>query len=539
MLDTPVAVTVGLGGVIYVSVAPDLLSVDYQYSRVRALTPPGSSTGSAPSISAGGIVSASAFGGFSAISPGSWIEIYGSNLATDTRSWGGSDFNGNNAPTALDQTSVTIGGDSAFIAYISPTQVNVQVPSNVGTGPQQIIVTTAGVPSAPATTTVNTVEPGLLAPSSFKVNGTQYVAALFSDGSTFVLPPGAISGVTSRRAQPGDTITLYGVGFGSVIPSIPAGQIVQQTNSLAAPFHVFFGQTQAAVTYDGLAPSEVGLYQFNVVVPTIPSSDSVPLTFTLNGASGTQTLYIAVQNGAAAPQVQVQSVTLSQSSVSGGTAVTGTVTLSQSAPTGGAAVALSSSSSSASVPSTLTVPAGATSATFTVSTSSVTSSQTITITATYAGGSTQATLTLKASGGGSSLPPFTAIEAVCTYQPNGYPAEQLILSILPNAGNVTYTASVVSEGPGLTFVNGMASNQTITFASLQQGPDGTSPVFLVGTTSLAVSNASLTFTLIPMPTTPLVGNVSGTLTVTGTPFPSGGATVTIAGNIVGTYSATE
>jgi uncharacterized protein (TIGR03437 family) len=45
-----------------------------------------------------------------------------------------------------------------------------------------------------------------------------------------------------------------------------------------------------------LAPQAVGLYQFNVVVPNVTGSDTVPLTFTLGGVSGAQTLYVAVQN---------------------------------------------------------------------------------------------------------------------------------------------------------------------------------------------------------------------------------------------------
>ena len=57
-----------------------------------------------------------------------------------------------------------------------------------------------------------------------------------------------------------------------------------------------FGQTEAMVGYDGLAPNAVGLYQFNVTVPNVSASDAVPLTFTLGGVAGTQTLYIAVQN---------------------------------------------------------------------------------------------------------------------------------------------------------------------------------------------------------------------------------------------------
>ena len=111
----------------------------------------------------------------------------------------------------------------------------------------------------------------------------------------FVLPPGAIAGVPSRRAKAGDAITLYGVGFGPVAPSIRAGQIVQRSNALALPFNISFGTRQASVTFAGLAPNAVGLYQFNVVVPSVSASDSVPLTFTLGGVAGTQTLYIAVQ----------------------------------------------------------------------------------------------------------------------------------------------------------------------------------------------------------------------------------------------------
>jgi uncharacterized protein (TIGR03437 family) len=190
---------------------------------------------------------------------------------------------------------VTIGGESAYIDYINPTQVNVQVPSNVGTGPQPVVVTTAGGVSSAYTVTVSATQPGLLAPTGFIVGGKQNVAALFSDGATYVLPPGAIAGVPSRRAKAGDSITLYGVGFGPVTPNIPAGQVVQQTNALSLNLSLLFGQTKASVTYAGLAPGTVGLYQVDVVVPSVPSSDAVPLSFTLNGTQSSQSLYIAVQ----------------------------------------------------------------------------------------------------------------------------------------------------------------------------------------------------------------------------------------------------
>jgi uncharacterized protein (TIGR03437 family) len=248
-----------------------------------------------PAVSA--VVSASAFGGFPSVAPGSWVEIYGSNLAPDTRGWTGSDFRGNNAPTSLDGVSVSIGGQAAFVDYISPNQVNAQLPSNIATGDVlQLTLTNGTTTSAPVNLTVNATEPGLLAPASFKVGANQYVVAQLPDG-TYVLPTGAIAGINSRPAQPGETIVIYGVGFGSVTPNIPAGQIVTESNQLSASFEISFGQTPAPLPllYFGLAPNLVGVYQFNVVVPAVANNDLVPLTFSLGGVPGTQTLFTAVQ----------------------------------------------------------------------------------------------------------------------------------------------------------------------------------------------------------------------------------------------------
>jgi uncharacterized protein (TIGR03437 family) len=288
-LAYPEGVAVDKAGNVYVA--------DTQNNVIRMLTPP-ANPGSLPTISSGGVVTAQDFGGFTKVSPGSWIEIYGTNLASTARSWAESDFDPDNdliAPTSLSGTSVTIGGQSAFVDYISTGQVDVQVPSTVNPGVQQITVTTAAGTSAPYPVTVASVEPGLLAPTSFNIGGKQYVAATFPDGS-FALPAGAIPGVASRPARPGDTVTLWGVGFGPVTPNIPAGEIAIGNSTLTLPFQVFFGSTQAALGYWGLAPDAVGLYQFNVVVPSVPANAATPLGFSLNWTSGAQTLYIAVGN---------------------------------------------------------------------------------------------------------------------------------------------------------------------------------------------------------------------------------------------------
>jgi uncharacterized protein (TIGR03437 family) len=220
---------------------------------------------SLPSIAA--VVSASDFGGFSSVAPGSWVEIYGSNLAPETRGWAATDFTGNSAPTSLDGVSVTIGEQAAFVDYISATQVNAQLPSNIPTGVAlPLTVTRANVTSAPIGVTVHTTEPGLLAPASFKIGANQYVWALLPDGN-YVLPAGAIAGLNSRPARPGETIVMYGIGFGSVVPDTPAGQMAAGTSQLSAPLQILFGQTPAQqVPYAGLAPTLVGLYHSSSTV---------------------------------------------------------------------------------------------------------------------------------------------------------------------------------------------------------------------------------------------------------------------------------
>jgi len=244
-------------------------------------------------------ISASQYGAFPTFGPGSWIEIYGSNLANLTQLWASSDFSGANnayAPTTLSHTSVTIGGQSAFTEYVSPSQLDVQVPGGVSSGSQSLVVTTQAGSSAPFSVNVVADQPGLLAPSSFQINGTAYAVALFSDGATYVLPSGAISGITSKPATPGDTITLYGIGFGDVNPSTPPGQVAQGQTSLATNLTISIGGTPATITYQGLAPGYVGLYQFNVVVPSIGATNAAPVTFSLGGVSGTQKLYLAIGN---------------------------------------------------------------------------------------------------------------------------------------------------------------------------------------------------------------------------------------------------
>ena len=65
-----------------------------------------------PTISSAQV--AAAFNAKASAASGTWIEIFGSNLAAATREWGGPDFNGANAPVSLNGVRVTVNGKSAF-----------------------------------------------------------------------------------------------------------------------------------------------------------------------------------------------------------------------------------------------------------------------------------------------------------------------------------------------------------------------------------------------------------------------------------------
>ena len=75
-----------------------------------------------------------------------------------------------------------------LLDFISSGQVNALVPFTVATGTQQLMVASPGSTSAAVNITVNAVEPGLLAPSNFKIGGTQYVLRC-RQGKDLAAPP--------------------------------------------------------------------------------------------------------------------------------------------------------------------------------------------------------------------------------------------------------------------------------------------------------------------------------------------------------------
>jgi uncharacterized protein (TIGR03437 family) len=265
---------------------------DHIYTADYVLTSQASSGGGpAPSIAL--VQCAGGFNANAGLTSGTWLEIFGTGLSTTTRSWGGDDFKGSNAPTTVDGVSVTVNGVPAYVAFVSPGQVNVQAPDDSSIGDGMLIqVTNASGKSNTMSLAKKALAPALLAPGVFIVDGKQYVVAQFLD-QTYVGSTGLVAGLSFRPAKPGDVVIIYAIGCGPVTPATPAGTIAAGLTTLQNTPTFRFGNATATVQYAGLVAGLVGLYQFNVVVPNVLPGD-VALAVDIGGVSANPGLFITV-----------------------------------------------------------------------------------------------------------------------------------------------------------------------------------------------------------------------------------------------------
>jgi uncharacterized protein (TIGR03118 family) len=204
-----------------------------------------------------------------AIAPNTWISIFGESLSGGTRSWNSGDFSNNMLPTSLDRVGVTVNGEPAFVSYICPTQINALVPADLAPGPVQIQVSNHGLASAVISATLANAAPTFFTIGSESGDVREpLIAALHADNS-----PLGFSGF----ANEGETVALFGTGFGATAPATPNGQLITTPLPLRQPARISFNKcgplvsftpqcsTVAQVTFAGLVAP--GLYQINVTVP--------------------------------------------------------------------------------------------------------------------------------------------------------------------------------------------------------------------------------------------------------------------------------
>jgi uncharacterized protein (TIGR03437 family) len=249
-----------------------LLISDLWNYRVRSVT-------ARPSCGGGCAVTSAASYSANAVAPGGIVALWGNNLASGTVTAP----NSFPLPMSLGGTSVTFNGILAPLFFVSPRQVNAQVPFELAPG-----AAVAEVASATGITTIP-VTIQALGPGIFTMNRQGTGDGAILDAQTFrqITP--------ASPALPGEWIQIYGTGLGAVQQTVTTGDVPPspppQTNTKV---DVLIDGVPLAADWAGLAPGWVGLYAVNVQLPANIAAGSHRIQLSMGAAlSNTATIPVA------------------------------------------------------------------------------------------------------------------------------------------------------------------------------------------------------------------------------------------------------
>ena len=242
-----------------------------------------------PAIGRNGVVNGASFSTEAVVSPGSISSLFGTNLATETVTAVELPL-----PRTLAGTQVLVNDLPVPLFFVSPFQINFQMPPDVTGTTAEMVVVSAGVRGLPEPVSVSPERPGIFTAVS---GGTGQGAVLLANSDVIAAPSGSIPGRTSQPVARGEIVSIFATGLGATDPQSEPGEPAGASplsNTITTP-EVFIGDIPANVFFSGLAPDFVGLYQVNVEVPagTAPGAE-VPLVLIQNGISS-NTVSIAVQ----------------------------------------------------------------------------------------------------------------------------------------------------------------------------------------------------------------------------------------------------
>ncbi len=193
------------------------------------------------------------------LAPNAFATLYGKYLAYNTATLASTDIRAGVLPTVLPSTGVRIlvNGLAASPFYVSPTQINFLIPSNLLPGPATVQLVIDGLAGPQVT-----VRLGAATPALFQLD-QQFAIATHANGS--VITPAA-------PARPGELVVLYANGLGQTVP--PMGYLELATTAAtlkeAGSFQALVDGAAvdpSAIAYAGITPGCAGLYQINVTLP--------------------------------------------------------------------------------------------------------------------------------------------------------------------------------------------------------------------------------------------------------------------------------
>jgi uncharacterized protein (TIGR03437 family) len=242
------------------------------------------------------------------LSRGALGTVFGSNLADSTMQqttlpWA----------TTLAGAQVVIAGIAAPLYYVSPTQINFEVPFEAPLGPVTMIVSRDGYVSAPSQVTIRDYAPGVF----------QYAR------TSTAVDPIIVHGATNQLVSPANPVVAheylvaYLTGFGNLTNAPPTGNGApgSQLATSVDPATATLGAVPATVLFAGLTPGYVGLVQINFQVGALPPGSCAPLVFGVGNVSSPP-VNLATGAAGCAPAT-APALTLSANAVAFGTVTIG------------------------------------------------------------------------------------------------------------------------------------------------------------------------------------------------------------------------
>lgn len=204
-----------------------------------------------------------------ALAPGTLVQISGTALAAKSQTATGAPL-----PTSMNGTQVLIGGIAAPISSVSPTLLNVEVPGGLTPGMQyQVIVAANGAITTPDSIQLTSTAPGVAtAPGGM-------VTATHGDGTAVTEASPAVPGEALVLLAAGLGLTDTPVNDGAAAPAAP------MANALSAPTLTIDGES-AVISFAGLQPGMVGIYQISFTVPPDAKDGDLALIVSQEGQPG-------------------------------------------------------------------------------------------------------------------------------------------------------------------------------------------------------------------------------------------------------------
>ncbi len=227
-----------------------------------------------PFIAPAGIMSAAGATPDGTMAPGSVISIYGNSLAPALLA-----ATTNPVPQSLGNVTVTIGSYILPLLFVSPGQINAQLPSELVDGNYTLLVRQTGQADVSGQLMVSRDAPGVFTQAN--AQQVPLALALHQDGTLVTFDSPAIHG---------ETISLYGTGFGPYATTVVDGFFVPATptNSVADSVMLNIGSIVKAPDFAGAAPGMVGMTLVQVkITDDIPSGTTVNLSVMVNAKQST------------------------------------------------------------------------------------------------------------------------------------------------------------------------------------------------------------------------------------------------------------